>query len=269
LEGESQPSGIIQLYRELLQIQSKAKSGIVVTKPKLAGDLVRDRLHQGIPLLLPSDFSPDWHQVPEVLEQVALWLAKDPSSSPEEGEKLKNISRNLPLLKRAVITWYRGRSLKALAKKQGVDDVLLASAIRATLKPFLSAYSKLLMPAVDQEIWRRNYCPICGGKPDFAYLDRERGARFLLCSQCDAEWLFLRLQCPYCGNQNQDGLAYFTDEEESYLYRLYVCEQCHTYIKAIDLRRTEAEVLLPLERVMTLDMDRQAQEKGYKPGWAI
>ncbi|MBA7684396.1 Protein FdhE [subsurface metagenome] len=76
--------------------------------------------------------------------------------------------------------------------------------------------------------------------------------------------LFQRLECPYCGNQNQAALAYFTDDEG--LYRLYVCEQCHTYIKAVDLRRTESQVLLPLERVMTLDMDREGQEKGYKPG---
>ena len=30
------------------------------------------------------------------------------------------------------------------------------------------------------------------------------------------------------------------------------------------MRRAESEVLLPLERVMTLDMDRQAQEAGYE-----
>ena len=60
----------------------------------------------------------------------------------------------------------------------------------------------------------------------------------------------------------EDG--YFADDED--LYRLYVCEQCHKYIKTIDLRHTESEILLPLERVLTLDMDRQAQEKGYKPG---
>ena len=90
------------------------------------------------------------------------------------------------------------------------------------------------------------------------------GLRGLLCSRCDAEWLFQRLQCPYCGTQNQAALAYFTDDEG--VYRLYVCEQCHKYIKTIDLRHTESEVLV--ERVLTLDMDRQAQEKGYKPGWS-
>ena len=89
----------------------------------------------------------------------------------------------------------------------------------------------------------------------------------MLCSRCDAEWLFLRLECPYCGTQNQEALAHFTYEEEPHLYRLYVCEECHTYIKAIDLRCTDAEVLLPLERVMTLDMDKQGQEKGYHAGY--
>jgi formate dehydrogenase maturation protein FdhE len=50
------------------------------------------------------------------------------------------------------------------------------------------------------------------------------------------------------------------------LYRLYVCEQCHKYIKAVDLRCSEPEVSLPLERIFTLDIDRQAEEKGYRPG---
>ena len=59
------------------------------------------------------------------------------------------------------------------------------------------------------------------------------------------------------------ALAYFTDDEG--LYRLYVCEQCKRYLKAIDLRQAQAEVLLPLERYYTLDLDAQAQEQGYSP----
>jgi len=116
---------------------------------------------------------------------------------------------------------------------------------------------------VNQERWRRGYCPICGGNPDFAFLDKERGARWLLCSGCDAEWLFQRLECPYCGTQDQDALAYFTDDEG--LYRLYVCERCKRYLKALDLRQAKSEVLLPLERLFTFDIDAQAQEYGYSP----
>ena len=50
------------------------------------------------------------------------------------------------------------------------------------------------------------------------------------------------------------------------IYRLYTCEQCHTYLKTIDLRNADAEVFMPVERVLTLDMDRQAQDMGYQPG---
>ena len=229
---------------------------------------MQDRLREGIPLLLLEDLSLDWDHVQAVFEQITVWAAKD-SEDLGEIESLRNTIRNTSLLREVVSTWYKGYSLTDIATAQGIDHKLLTSAVGAALKPFLFAYSRLLLPEVDQELWRRRYCPVCGGKPDFAYLDKEKGARWLLCSRCDAEWLFLRLQCPYCGTQDQNALAYFTDEEESHLYRLYVCEQCHTYIKAIDLRCTESEVLLPLERVTTLDLDKQVQEKGYKPGWTI
>lgn len=266
-QKEGQLPDFAKFYRELLQIQSEAKSHIIVAKPSLAENLVRDRLHRGIPLLSFKDFSPDWHQVQAVFKQVFVWATKDSEGPSGEVESLRNVTRNRSLLRKVVGTWYRGHSLTTFATVQGIDEVLFTSVTGATLKPFLFSYSRLLLPKVDQELWRRKYCPICGGKPDFAYLDEERGARWLLCSRCDAEWLFLRLECPYCGTQNQEALGYFADEEESYLYRLYVCEQCRTYIKAIDLRHAESEVLLPLERVLTLDMDRQAQEKGYRPGW--
>jgi len=75
--------------------------------------------------------------------------------------------------------------------------------------------------------------------------------------------LFQRLECPHCGNQDQDALDYFTNDDGR--YRLYVCERCKGYLKAIDLRQTESEVLLPLERLLTLQFDMQAQEQGYSP----
>jgi len=64
-------------------------------------------------------------------------------------------------------------------------------------------------------------------------------------------------------NQDQNALAYFTDDEG--LYRLYVCEKCKRYLKAIDLRQAKSEVLLPLERLITFGLDAQAKEYGYSP----
>ncbi|MFC2072186.1 formate dehydrogenase accessory protein FdhE [Chloroflexota bacterium] len=265
-QKEGQVPGFVQLYRELLQIQSEAKSSIIVTKPNLVDGLVYDQLCKGIPLLSFKDFSLDWHQVQMVFERVANWATKDLADPSGESESLRNISQNRSLLRNITRAWYQGHSLKGIAAAEGIDEELLNSVVAAALKPFLFLYSRLLLPKVDQELWRRKHCPICGSKPDFAYLDKEKGARWLVCTRCDTEWLFVRLECPYCGTQNQEALAYFIDDEG--LYRLYVCEQCHTYIKAIDLRRVESEILWPLERLTTLDMDKQGQEKGYKPGWA-
>jgi len=181
----------------------------------------------------------------------------------EQIENLRDIASNGKLLQNVVKVWYQGSSLASITKERGIDNEVLGFVVQAALKPFLSLYAEVLLPKIDQESWRRRHCPVCGGSPDFAYLDKERGARWLLCSRCDAEWLFQRLECPYCGSQDQDSLAYFTDDEG--LYRLYVCERCRHYLKAIDLRQAECETLLPLERFLTLDIDTQAHKDGYSP----
>jgi len=265
-QDESQFPRFVNLYCELLRIQSETKSRITV-KSGIADSLINDRLRNGVPALSFKDFSPDWDEVGKTFQQIVSWATKGSEHPPGEIESLRNIAQNTSTLKNAAKAWYHGNSLTTMAKELNVNDTLLTSVVGATLKPFLSAYASLILPKANQQLWRLNYCPICGSKPDFAYLDKEIGARWMLCSHCDAEWLFLRLGCPYCGTQNQDSLAHFTYEEKPCLYRLYVCDECHTYIKAIDLRCTDSEILLPLERVMTLDMDRQGLEKGYKAGY--
>ena len=265
-KGEGEFSGLAMVYRELLDIQMVAKSRAVIDRPNFSQTFVTDRLREGVPLLPFEAFQPDWAQVQTVWRQIVPWATMDSEISCEITDDLRNIGSDPGLLREAAEMWYRGLSLKTLPVAQSIDVELLTSVVGATLKPFLSAYSELLLPGVEQESWRRNYCPICGGKPDFSSL-KEGGTRWLFCSRCDGEWLFSRMECPYCGTRNQEALAYFTGEEQPGLYRLYVCEECHTYLKGIDSRVSDAEVMLALERVRTLDLDRQGQEKGYEAGW--
>ena len=257
---------VLECHRELLQIQAEAKSRIEVRRSTLDRDVADNRLREGTPLLPFGDFRPDWNQVRTVFDQVVTWAGKDRGCPLGESEGLRKIGQNHSLLEEAAEDWYEGHSAADIASAEGVDELVLTAALAATLKPFLLVYAGFLLPYVNQESWLRGYCPVCGGKPDLAYLDKERGARWLLCSRCDAEWLFLRVACPYCGTQDQDALAYLADEEESHSYRLYICERCRTYIKAVDLRSSETDVLPPLERMMTLDMDRQARDRGYRRG---
>jgi FdhE protein len=227
----------------------------------LGSGVINERLKHGIPLIAFDELALDWSLLHDTFIKVIAIFAEYPDLFGQVPERLKEPSASQFLTKKAAKIWFKGTRLPPKILSDGVNENLLNAITNATLKPFLISHAKTLIGSVAQERWRREYCPICGGSPDFAFLDKEHGSRWLLCSRCDTEWLFQRLQCPYCGTQDQNALAYFSSDEG--LYRLYVCEKCKRYLKAIDLRQTEAEILLPLERLYTLDINRQAQEQGY------
>jgi FdhE protein len=254
----------IVTYSKVLRLQAEAKSRITVPRPVSDKESISGRLRQGTPIVAFEDLSLDWPLVQDLFRSVASVLAEYASSGSGDAAGVERLASDVSKLKRTAEAWYQGQSLSTIAAEDQVNEGLLAAALQGAIHPFLVVHSESMLKMVDQELWRRRYCPICGGKPDFALLDKERGARWLLCSRCDAEWLFQRLECPFCGTQSHDALKYFTNKQE--LYRLYTCKQCQTYIKAIDLRKTSAEVLLPLERLLTVDLDRQAMEAGFKAG---
>ncbi len=250
-------------YRKLLHIQSKARKRIGTPKPGLSSEAISQWISDGLPLSDFNNLDLDWPLLREVFVEVVAAFTDRPELFGEVPEKLRGRNSSRLLTKKAVKAWFEGNGLPATILAGSDSEALMQAIINATLKPFLANYARVLIKLVDQERWRRRYCPICGGAPDFSFLDKERGSRYLLCSRCDTEWVFQRLECPYCGTQDQTALAYFTDDKG--LYRLYVCDQCQNYLKAIDLRQAKPDILLPLERLYTLDIDSQAQQRGYHP----
>ncbi len=250
-EGSLTP--LLEFHKELFLIQSEAEKQIGTPALHLSSEAAKERIKQGVPLLTFDELKLDWEMLRGVFEKVVALLARHAELFSQTPQSIKGLTADL-LTREAVRAWFEG---------SGTTDNLLEDVIRITVSPVITSYSKALIGLVDQEWWRRRFCPVCGGKPDFAFLAKESGARWLVCSRCNAEWLFQRLECPCCGTTDQNELSYYSDESE--LYRLYVCEKCKSYLKAIDLRKSEGEVLMPLERVMTLDMDAQAAKYGYNP----
>jgi FdhE protein len=132
--------------------------------------------------------------------------------------------------------------------------------IRLALSPYLQRVAEVILPLLDLKRWRRGYCPVCGGQPHFSAL-RGEGERSLLCSRCNAEWPFARVQCPFCGSADHSQLTYYPSEDG--VYRLYVCQACRRYLKTIDLRQAEGRVLA-VEPILTVGMDLSAREEGYR-----
>jgi len=252
----------IELHCELLEAQARAQ--VSPRRPALSGEEASARLQQGHPLLSPESLGADGQTVAALFDQIGLIVAKH---RPELAETLARIRAWLDERRQQVealaVEYLREGRIRE-GEEAGLDGNLLALIFNNALRPFLRAQAQALAPWVDDGMWYRARCPICGGEPDLAALERESGRRRLLCSRCDSEWTFQRIGCPFCGNEDPRQLAYYPSDDQT--YRLSVCEQCRRYLKTIDLRQVAGERLLPAERILTVGMDVAALDAGYGQG---
>ena len=258
---EAHSSRFLDFYIGLLKIQADVENSIVIAEAEVSEKTVISRMASGKPLLRFSHLSANLPQIQATFKKVVKAFSEYPDlfgNIPENLLIKKGLNRDIAK------AWFEGKSLPVSAANGDIDPALLATLIQQAFRPFLIQYSQALIKRTKHKGWQQGYCPVCGGDPDIACLEKDVGERWLMCSRCDVRWRFQRLECPFCGNQDSKTISYFSDEEGA--YRLYVCDNCHTYVKAVDLRKV-ADAYLPLERLLTLDMDRQGQEKGYHPGY--
>ncbi len=137
-------------------------------------------------------------------------------------------------------------------------DLFLEECLRPAFEKVVTGYGAVVLKSK----WSEGYCPVCGKEPKIGEIKEEEGARYLFCNQCGIEWPFLRIKCPFCGNEEQQTLAYFTVEDDE-RYRVDVCNECKRYIKIVDFRETKEEPNLDIEDITTLHLDILATEEGY------
>lgn len=239
---------LLDLSRELLQLRYEAKSRIPVGDEIWEPGTIEDRLEQGQPLLDFDRLPLDPASFEDLVRQVAATLIRHHPGLAEQEEALEGT--DYIILARE---WYeKGRGAAGASVVGRLPD-LATLVVANALIPYLEKAAEAIMPHVDELRWLRPYCPVCGGQPDFAALERESGARRLFCSRCDTDWLYRRIGCPFCSNEDPGRLAYYPSEDN--VYRLYVCEVCHRYLKAIDRRETTRPFHVTVERIVTLGME--------------
>jgi len=247
----------IDLYCALLEAQGRAR-----IEPGVAPDAVEvdARLEQGLPVLSPEALAVDGEALGELCDQIVSILA---ARRPEEAHTLAAVRAWLDR-ERERLGARAAEYLREGHIGEGDEADLLAFIFDTALHPFLRALALPLAPLVERAGWYRGICPVCGGEPDFAALDRRGGRRRLFCPRCDTEWTFLRVGCPFCGNDDPRQLGYFPSGDGA--YRVSVCGACRRYIKTIDLREVTGERLPAMERLLTLGIDLAAQKAGYLSG---
>lgn len=245
-------SNYYEFHGALVQMLRRAREDISATMEMVDGEVLLARLAAGVPVLSFAQLPVEEARFAELVSTVAQLLAHH---DPDLAEQ------TVPDSATECLALARRRFEENRANKERDEATLAQMAVDLALKPYLEWAAERVLPHLEQERWKRGYCPVCGGGPDFAILDEESGARHLLCSRCSSQWDFRRLGCPFCGTTDHTKIVYYPSEDE--VYRLYVCQECSRYLKTIDLREVEQEVLLPVERITTVAMDTAAREEGY------
>ncbi|MFB3925977.1 MAG: formate dehydrogenase accessory protein FdhE [Syntrophales bacterium] len=253
-------------YRELLDIfgdililreeyRQKMKQNIF----RIDDKLISKKLSGGLPLV---DFAAGELDLREPKEYflALLKIAEEinPEAAREAMRDLVDGKLNYEAMVRESFEYLQG-------DESDQDDEafdLIGFFVEESLRPALEKIARQYARRISKSGWEEGYCPVCGKEPKIGELREEEGKRFLFCSQCGLEWHFRRIKCPFCGNEEQKTLSYFTVEEDE-RYRVDVCERCKRYIKIVDFRNSREEANLDIEDIATIHLDMLANEEGY------
>ena len=136
---------------------------------------------------------------------------------------------------------------------------------RAATQPVLEALGYAPVPTLPGQGEGRT-CPRCGGLPQLSYfaLSGEAlvsGPRYLVCARCSHGWVFSRMTCAACGEQEAARLPIYQEADVLPHVRVDACDRCRHYLLTIDLRKDPRAVPV-VDELAALPLDLYARERG-------
>lgn len=244
---------LLDFYYELYQLQFQAKARI--PEPDIRDPMaMRWRLEGGIPQLTFDQLNVEPEEMARLVDEITAVLVRhNPGWQATEQEWTPDTL--MVEARRLFETW---ETLTGGPGEEGEPSTPSLLAVGFALAPYLKQAAEAIAPHLDLGLWQQGYCPVCGGRPNLALLEAERGGRELICSRCNCQWSYSRVGCPYC--RSKEKQTYYSNERGT--HRLYVCPQCKGYLKTVDLRELQREVFPPVERLLTVSMDLAARQEG-------
>jgi FdhE protein len=265
-EAHPNYGGLLDLFEKLLLTQLKTRAQVDYHPSGITEDRARLRTKEGFPLLSRGDFSFDPDLATRLFRAICrIAKAENEKLRVEVGKIERTLRRKGIGLEMCLRKALEGDHdyLSRMAGEAGVDQGVMNFLLHTTVKPFVEAIASHLKDTVDEDLWDKGYCPICGSHPLMGELRGEEGTRFWTCSFCGHRWRGRRLMCPFCENTDHQTLRYFYTEKEK-AYRIDICDKCKSYIKTVDSRQLADEIFPPVEDIGTLHLDILAAGKGFK-----
>jgi len=247
---------IIEKKRLLMEMQSNGKTFPLDQGKYLAGV----PLVQQCDLFFPGD---PW-------QKISLGVCKAIREGfPNLAENMERLAQQITSGQVNVFEYFRSsddpdeKEIKAWAEKIPMDPGALGVFIHMAAGIILAKRAREAAEAIASLSWSKGYCPVCGSFPMLA-VTKERGEKWLQCSQCSHEWVHPRLKCPYCEQESPMGTdVVFVDTEKE--DKAFLCDKCKKYLITIN-RPAELEKTDPIITAIGLThLDLLLQEKGFTP----
>lgn len=246
---------------ELARVHTSAAPAL-----RFAADLLRTQgavaaslelLHSEAPLT--GHFGVDAQRVMEHLLDVARFCAQHAPAMLAAAARLR-VNEDARLAHTRLDVFWHGR-------RPAREDYLS----RAMLRPWVETLRALAVQP--DRAHPAGHCPFCGGAASVGCrrggTGAEGAARSLVCAQCGLEWIFPRIRCPACNEQDPHKLPVFTSEAHGNV-RIEACETCRRYVKSIDLS-LDARPMPEVDDLASIALDLWAVEQGFtriEPGLA-
>lgn len=250
-DGQKRWENRIERARELQERHAAAAAllrfyeAVLGFQFELAGEFKAD-LRPEIPLRDQIDVAVASLAVPSLL---SLAAAHGPEALSQHARRLQQAGER---------TWTG--ILDSVLGVSGEMNPLDSFFARACLQPIAENLQMQLPPDAN---YSKSVCPACGGFPQLAVLrpEGEGASCWLLCSFCLREWLYRRIVCPWCGEEDKEKLPRYSAEESGHVL-VQACDTCKKYLKAVDMTIDgRAEPLVEEAALAVLDL--WASEHGY------
>ncbi len=225
---------VLRLYTAIAAVQERAFEAALSSPPEAAR--LAEHVAAGV--------------MPEI---VAATVANGPA--PLAGAVLARF--NEARLESIIEAWLTGA-------EQPATETFLA---RASTSPLLEA-DPALAGAWRLEGEAANRCPVCAGLPQLSWFGVSgealvTGPRYLACSRCTCAWVYPRLVCAGCGEEDSKKLSVLADAERFPGVRVDACDSCRRYLLTVDMPKDPDAVPL-VDELAALPLDLHAKELGLK-----
>ncbi|MDI6752011.1 MAG: formate dehydrogenase accessory protein FdhE [bacterium] len=240
-------------YKTLFKIQAEYRKKLEEESLFQVPKSLSNKIKKGLPIVCFSKIKINDACLEAIFKDI-YQLFGDFNSQKIEGLDIKELIEKVILDEKEY--------LERLSDKLKIDKDLLFFICINIASPIFETVARKLKTRIDEKLWFRSYCPVCGSKPLLARLKKEDGKRVLQCAICNTEWQFLRIKCIWCGTEDSKDLRFFWVDESC---RVDVCDKCKGYIKTFDERKLseDMEIIPQLKDIATTYLDILAEKEGY------